>query len=290
MDHRVQGVDHVAFPTFDPAGDRALLPRRPGVPGGPLDLRGGLGPGGPPRLHPLLLRHRQRRPNRVLLLLRRCEPCTRTGAGDVYARFGPDVPDFFVQLPAPRHPRRRRGGPAGVPPPARRQRLAGARCRSSTRRSSRSTPTTPTATWSRSPARCGRSRRRRTSTPNLTIDALLDVVAEPEPTFGKLLARKAELIVERAADVGAARVGDDRALRPRRAGEHRAAEGRRGGPGVPVGRIGPYFEISRRRPDRDRPTGDRLPARRLVLRRGRGGSPDARITQHDKDALRVEPA
>jgi hypothetical protein len=35
---------------------------------------------------------------------------------------------------------------------------------------------------------------------NITIDALLDVVAEAEPTFGKLLARKAELIVERAAN------------------------------------------------------------------------------------------
>ena len=35
---------------------------------------------------------------------------------------------------------------------------------------------------------------------NLTIDALLDVVAEPDPSFGKLLARKAELIVEWAAD------------------------------------------------------------------------------------------
>lgn len=35
---------------------------------------------------------------------------------------------------------------------------------------------------------------------NLTIDALLDVVAEESPTFGKLLARKAELIVERAAE------------------------------------------------------------------------------------------
>jgi hypothetical protein len=35
---------------------------------------------------------------------------------------------------------------------------------------------------------------------NLTIDALLDVVDEGEPTFGKLLARKAELIVERAAE------------------------------------------------------------------------------------------
>ena len=35
---------------------------------------------------------------------------------------------------------------------------------------------------------------------NLTIDALLDVVAEPDPSFGKLLARKAELIVQQAAD------------------------------------------------------------------------------------------
>jgi hypothetical protein len=35
---------------------------------------------------------------------------------------------------------------------------------------------------------------------NLTIDALIDVVAEPEPSLAKLLARKAELIVERAAE------------------------------------------------------------------------------------------
>jgi hypothetical protein len=33
----------------------------------------------------------------------------------------------------------------------------------------------------------------------LTIDALLDVVAGPDPSLGALLARKAELIVERAA-------------------------------------------------------------------------------------------
>lgn len=33
---------------------------------------------------------------------------------------------------------------------------------------------------------------------DLTIEALIDVVRQPEPSFGKLLARKAELIVERA--------------------------------------------------------------------------------------------
>lgn len=35
---------------------------------------------------------------------------------------------------------------------------------------------------------------------NLTVDALLDVVAAPQPSLGALLARKAELIVERVAD------------------------------------------------------------------------------------------
>ena len=42
---------------------------------------------------------------------------------------------------------------------------------------------------------------------NLTIDALLDVVAEPGPSLAKLLARKAELIVERAAQWELERTG-----------------------------------------------------------------------------------
>jgi hypothetical protein len=41
----------------------------------------------------------------------------------------------------------------------------------------------------------------------LTIDALLDVVAEPGPSLAKLLARKAELIVERAAQWELERTG-----------------------------------------------------------------------------------
>ena len=35
---------------------------------------------------------------------------------------------------------------------------------------------------------------------NLTIDALLDVLAHPDPTLAKLYSRKAELIVQRAGD------------------------------------------------------------------------------------------
>ncbi len=44
---------------------------------------------------------------------------------------------------------------------------------------------------------------------NLTIDALLDVVAQLQPSFGKLLARKAELIVERAARWELAQAGQE---------------------------------------------------------------------------------
>jgi hypothetical protein len=44
---------------------------------------------------------------------------------------------------------------------------------------------------------------------NLTIDALLDVVADPDPSLAKLLARKAELIVERAAQWELERTGHE---------------------------------------------------------------------------------
>lgn len=62
-----------------------------------------------------------------------------------------------------------------------------------------------------------------------------------------------------------------------------------GDPEVTVGRVGPYFEISATGPiviDR-RATG----CRHAVWYSAVGGvARDSRITQHDKDALRVEPA
>ena len=64
---------------------------------------------------------------------------------------------------------------------------------------------------------------------------------------------------------------------------------RRGRRTSTVGRIGPYFVISAPGPIVDRPAGHRLPARRLVLAAWPGLA-DSRIVQHDKDALRVEPA
>jgi len=48
LPHTVRGVDHVAFPTFDPAGTVAFLPRRPRFSGRALDLRRRVGPGKAP--------------------------------------------------------------------------------------------------------------------------------------------------------------------------------------------------------------------------------------------------
>ena len=79
------------------------------------------GAGEAPRLHPLLLRHRQRRPDRVLLLLR---PGHRSATGrpaaTSYARFAEDVPGVLRRLPPSRDPRRQRGRPARVPAATRR--------------------------------------------------------------------------------------------------------------------------------------------------------------------------
>lgn len=59
-------------------------------------------------------------------------------------------------------------------------------------------------------------------------------------------------------------------------------------PEVTVGKVGPFFEISKRGTimiDR-RATG----CRHAVWYSAVAGLADGRITQHDKDALRVEPA
>ena len=125
---------------------------------------------------------------------------------------------------------------------------------------------------------------------NLTIDALLDVVAEPEPTFGKLLARKAELIVERAAEWELRAPGMTTLYVLDVPENTRAAQGGRGGPG------------RRRRAGSGRTSRSARRGPIVIDRRATGCrhavwyssvaavARDSRIVQHDKDALRVEPA
>ncbi len=104
--HLVRGVDHAAFPTFDPAGTVRFYRDVLGFPVVHSICAAGWGPGRPPGLHPLLLRHRQRRPDRVLLLLR------PAGAGPVgrarvtSTRGSATTYPVLRELPAPGDPRR----------------------------------------------------------------------------------------------------------------------------------------------------------------------------------------
>ena len=80
-------------------------------------------------------------------------------------------PRFLPQLTAHGDPCRRRGGPAGVPAPARRVRTGRSRCRSCTKPSSPSTPTTRTATCIEI------TRALRPVTPQEDLDAQLTIEA-----------------------------------------------------------------------------------------------------------------
>ena len=287
LEHKVRGVDHTAFPTFDPAATVRFYRDVLGFPVVHSICAAGWGP----ENHPDFIHFFFDIGNddRIAFFYYfGLEPVHGEARGDVYAGFGPEVPEFFVRS---RHlaihvddqddllEYRRRLDDSSWPVEMQIQHE------------------TIESIYTHDPNgyMVEFTRAMRPVTPqedldaNLTIDALLDVVAEPEPSFGKLLARKAELIVERAADweLAVRRRTDDRALRPRRPGEHVGGQGRGGG-GAVVGKIGPYFEITADGPivvDR-RATG--LPACGLVQLRRRGLA-GGRIVQHDKNALQVDP-
>jgi catechol 2,3-dioxygenase-like lactoylglutathione lyase family enzyme len=194
--HRVHGVDHVAFPTFAPAATvrfyRDVL-RFPvvhsicAVGWGPAD-------------HPDFIHFFFDIGNGDRLAFFYyfgLEPLHDAAQGDVYAAFAADVPEFFVRS---RHlaihvesdedlleyRRRLDGSEWPVEMQIRHETIE--------------------SVYTHDPNGylLEFTRALRPVTPqedldaNLTIDALLDVVARPGPSLGKLLARKAELIVERA--------------------------------------------------------------------------------------------
>jgi catechol 2,3-dioxygenase-like lactoylglutathione lyase family enzyme len=156
LDHRVKGVDHAAFPTFDPAGTVHFYRDVLGFPVVHSICAVGWGP----EDHPDFIHFYFDIGNddRIAFFYYfGAEAFNQTGRGDAYAAFGPEVPLYMVEIT----------------------------------RAMR--PVTPAEDLDA----------------NLTIDALLDVVAEPGPSLAKLLARKAELIVERAAQWELAHAGDE---------------------------------------------------------------------------------
>ena len=207
MDHRVKGVDHAAFPTFDPAGTVHFYRDVLGFPVVHSICAAGWGP----ENHPDFIHFFFDIGNDDRLAFFYyfgAEPLGETGRGDAYASFGPDVPEYFIRS---RHlaihvdsyedlmEYRRRLDDSEWPVEMQIQHE------------------TIESIYTHDPNgyMIELTRAMRPVTPqedldaDLTIDALLDVVAEPDPSYGKLLARKAELIVAAGRGLGADARGRD---------------------------------------------------------------------------------
>src|SRR4029077_18516071 len=137
------------------------------------------------------------------------EPYNQTGRGDAYSAFGPDVPTYFIRS---RHLAIHVDGYEDLMEYRRRLDASQWPVEMQIQHE------TSESIYTHDPNgyMIEITRALRPVTPqedldaNLTIDALLDVVAEPGPSLAKLLARKAELIVERAAQWELERAGHER--------------------------------------------------------------------------------
>jgi catechol 2,3-dioxygenase-like lactoylglutathione lyase family enzyme len=185
LDHRVKGVDHAAFPTFDPAGTVRFYRDVLGFPVVHSICAVGWGP----EDHPDFIHFFFDIGNddRIAFFYYfGTEPYNKTGRGDAYAAFGPEVPTYFIRS---RHlaihvdsyedlmEYRRRLDASAWPVEMQIQHE------------------TIESIYTHDPNgyMVEITRAMRPVTPQLDVDA------EPGPSLAKLLARKAELIVERAA-------------------------------------------------------------------------------------------
>lgn len=207
LDHRVRGVDHAAFPTFDPAGTVRFYRDVLRFPVVHSICAAGWGP----QDHPDFVHFFFDIGNddRIAFFYYfGLAPVHQGGRGDVYAAFDADVPEFFVRS---RHLAIHVDDEADLLEYRRRLDDSAWPVEMQIKHE------TIESIYTHDPNGylVEFTRAMRPVTPqedldaNLTIDALLDVVGAPDPSFGKLLARKAELIVERAADWELARSGQD---------------------------------------------------------------------------------
>ncbi|EME66934.1 glyoxalase [Rhodococcus ruber BKS 20-38] len=196
LQHKVKGVDHVAYPTFDPAGTVKFYRDVLGFPVVHSICAAGWGP----EKHPDFIHFFFDIGNGDRLAFFYyfgLEPFDGGPQGDSYSRFAEDVPIFFIRS---RHlaihvdseedllDYRRRLDHSQWPVEMQIQHE------------------TIESIYTHDPNgyMIEISRALRPVTPqedldaNLTIDALVDVVSGPEPSMAALLTRKAELIVERA--------------------------------------------------------------------------------------------
>jgi catechol 2,3-dioxygenase-like lactoylglutathione lyase family enzyme len=205
LDHRVKGVDHAAFPTFDPAGTVRFYRDVLGFPVVHSICAVGWGP----EDHPDFIHFFFDIGNddRIAFFYYfGAEPYNKAGRGDAYSAFGPDVPAYFIRS---RHLAIHVDGYEDLMEYRRRLDASQWPVEMQIQHE------TIESIYTHDPNgyMVEITRAMRPVTPqedldaNLTIDALLDVVAEPGPSLAKLLARKAELIVERAAQWELERTG-----------------------------------------------------------------------------------
>jgi catechol 2,3-dioxygenase-like lactoylglutathione lyase family enzyme len=198
LPHTVRGVDHVAFPTFDPAGTVAFYRDVLGFPVVHSICAAGWGP----EKHPDFIHFFFDIGNDDRLAFFYYfgyEPPQRGVKGDVYARFEDDTPDFFVKS---RHLAIHLDSEADLL--EYRRRLDSSRWPVELQIQHE----TIESIYTHDPNGYlfEITRALRPVTPqedldaNLTIDALVDIMRGPDVSMAALLTRKAELIVERAAD------------------------------------------------------------------------------------------
>jgi catechol 2,3-dioxygenase-like lactoylglutathione lyase family enzyme len=195
--HRVRGVDHVAYPTFDPAGTVRFYRDTLGFPVVHSICAAGWGP----EKHPDFIHFFFDIGNGDRLAFFYyfgLEPYPGGPKGDSYSRFDAEVPDFFVRS---RHLAIHVDSEADLT--EYRARLDA----SSWPVEMQIQHETIESIYTHDPNgyMIELTRAMRPVTPQedldaeLTIDALIDVVSQPDPSMAALLTRKAELIVERAA-------------------------------------------------------------------------------------------
>jgi len=195
--HLVRGVDHVAYPTLDPAATVAFYRDALGFPVVHSICAAGWGPAD----HPDFIHFFFDIGNGDRLAFFYYfgyEPPRRGVKGDVYARFEDDVPDFFVSS---RHLAIHVDGEADLM--EYRRRLDSSRWPVELQVQHETIESIYTHDPNGYMVEITRALRPVTPQEdldaNLTIDALLDVLRADRPTMDALLARKAELILERAA-------------------------------------------------------------------------------------------
>jgi catechol 2,3-dioxygenase-like lactoylglutathione lyase family enzyme len=196
-DHRVRGVDHVAYPTFDPAATVRFYRDVLGFPVVHSICAAGWGP----EKHPDFIHFFFDIGNHDRLAFFYyfgLEPFEGGPQGDAYSRFGEDVPVYFIrsrhlaihvdsQEDLMEYRRRLDGSEWPVEMQIQHETIE--------------------SIYTHDPNgyMIELTRALRPVTPQedldaeLTIEALIEVTSQPDPSMAALLTRKAELIVERAA-------------------------------------------------------------------------------------------